>query len=271
MINKRKHQRHLTQQVAKSDFLTAEADSIQRYKYRPVISNISFGGMGLIFVPALDHAQFRMIQSGKVNLFAEFNLPPSAKMLGITGRIKWGIQKILPDTSYTTAGIEFVHKTPELFADIDRFIKSPAPFSDLFRNKRFFPRISSDIPAQISIPGLRKFCFFPVYYSSMMKNISATGALLVIKSVLKEGEMQILKKHSALVSLKFQHPKSGKFYSVNARPVYVKKSLEDNVPCSVIGVKFVNLTDKDKSGLIEYTAVKKVSFLKNEIGEIRTA
>ena len=265
MLNKRKHKRYVIQQRAKSDLLQGNTDFVHRFRYKPTIVNLSFGGLGLLFVPAIETANLALLQSGKCNLFVEFNLPPSAKMLEITGKLKWSRQKTYGDISYSLVGIEFLHKTQELYREIDKFLKAPAPYSELFKNKRSFPRINSDLKTEFTIPGIKKFRIFPKTFYGTLSNISAIGALVQIRPRLTDRELQILSGSDNLITLKFQLPGLMKNVSVEARPVHLRNTIQAGMNHTTMGVRFVNMPESLQIKFVEFVSVRKVAFLKSEI------
>lgn len=264
MINKRKNIRQIIQQSARSDLVRADLDSSSRLRLRPVVTNLSFGGMGLLFLPSMDQEEIKELHNGDANLHVEMNLPPSTRMLGVTGKVRWFRQRSYQGNHLTFMGIEFVNKSTELYREIDRFLKSPSPTSELYKNKRSFPRIHSDLKGEFEIPGIKRFNFFRKRNAVEIFNISAQGAMLNCLSSLSEKERNILKA-GTLIPLKFFLPSAAKWLHLGCRPVHCSVSEKNGKEITVIGLKFVQLSEQDQIHLIEYVCIRKNVFLKKEI------
>lgn len=270
MINKRKNIRQIIQQSARSDLVRNDLDSSSRLRLRPVVTNLSFGGMGLLFLPSLGQDEIKELHNGDANLHVEMNLPPSTRTIGVTGKVRWFRQKAYQGNYLTFMGIEFINKSTELYREIDRFLKSPAPTSELFKNKRSFPRIHSDIKAEFELPGIKRFHFFRKKNIAEIFNISAQGAQLNCLSRLSEKERNILNTPGTVFPLKFYLPTASKWLHLACRPVHCAVAEKNGKELTVIGLKFVQLSEQDQIHLIEYVCIRKNVYLKKEIEKMGT-
>ena len=268
MINKRKNLRQIIQQPARSDLIRADLDSSSRLRLRPVVTNLSFGGMGLLFLPSLDKNEIFQLHNGEANLHVEMTLPPSTRTLDVTGKVRWLRQKDYQDNHLTFVGIEFVNKSTELYREIDRFLKSPNPTSELYKNKRNFPRIHSDLKADFEIPGIKRFGLFRKKNSAEIFNISAQGAMLSCLSKLSEKERAILRTSGTLIPLRFYLPTASKWLHLICRPVHCSVSEKNGKETTWIGLKFVKLAEQDQLSLIEYVCIRKNVYLKKDIEKL---
>ncbi|EKD25864.1 MAG: hypothetical protein ACD_79C01465G0002 [uncultured bacterium] len=267
MINKRKHQRFFMQQTARSGLLNDNLvlNNRPRIQHRPVLSNISFGGMGLIFIPELNKETADLLQAGKNNIYLEFFLPPSINSMNVTGKVKWHYLKRINQSIYSTVGIEYVTKTQELYREIDKFLKSASPSSELYKNQRFFPRIHSEIKTQFTIPGVTKFLVLPKYFEGTISNISVLGVKLKISPPLNQKDTNLLKEHSGFINLRFFLPSVKHMFTMKCRVIHVHNVQSGKSHQTMIGLKFIDVNDKDRMLLIEYTSVKRSMFLKQEM------
>jgi len=265
-MNNRTNQRLHMQHNAKLGILHAElANVAPRMTLKPVIANISFGGMGLIFIPELDEDLLDILLLGKSNVYIEFFLPPSLKSIGVTGKVKWIRRRNHINNPFTYLGIEFITKTQELYREIDKFLKAPSPSSDLLKNQRFFPRIYLDIHASFTISGFKRLFLLSKTFDGTVLNISAVGMLLASAS-LKTNAINALRKKN-FIQLKFSIEQIHYQFSIQCRVVHIKTIGKDENKQTILGLKFLNLNDKEKNLLIEYVVVKRVSLLQEEVFE----
>ncbi len=266
-MNNRTNQRLHMQHNAKLGILHSElANVAPRMTLKPIIANISFGGMGLIFIPELSDDLLDVLLSGKSNVYVEFFLPPSLKSIGVTGKVKWIRRRHHVHNSFTYIGVEFITKTQELYREIDKFLKAPSPSSDLLKNQRFFPRVYVDINASFSISDFKRFFLLAKIFHGNVLNISAVGVLLSVTPPLKANAMNALRKNN-LVQLKFTLEQINHPFSIQCRVVHMKTIGKDDNKQTILGFKFLNLNDKEKNILIEYVVVKRVSLLQQEVLE----
>ncbi len=126
-MNRRRYQRTPTQYFAKFAFINDKL-AIQSPPgfNRGVIENISFGGLSLIIIPEMKMEMRKKLTNGKLNVYLDFNLPPSLKQIEITGKVKWVKDRKkskaadVSDESMNIIGIEFINKNKVLIIVIDK-------------------------------------------------------------------------------------------------------------------------------------------------------
>ncbi|MBN2143256.1 MAG: PilZ domain-containing protein [Candidatus Aureabacteria bacterium] len=267
MTDSRSHRRCYLQQYARGGILhRGWTEFTPRLNFKPVIKDISFGGMGLILFSPIGQQSLELLQNGKSNLFIEFNLPPSLKTMGITGKVKWVKKKNYLQTPFTTLGIEFINKTQELYREIDKFFKIATTQSELNPNRRFFPRIPVQLRTDYTIDGILNWGLFPKVFRADVLNLSALGISIKTITPLKEKELKWLIKRPQQIKLKFFVDYLNRFVHTNARAIYFNPgSLSQSV---ILGMKFINLPERDQSMLVEYLSLKRHLFIKEDISFI---
>jgi c-di-GMP-binding flagellar brake protein YcgR len=264
MLNARKHSRAYLQHFARGGILHAKlTEFTPRLNMKPVIKDISFGGMGLILFSPLGNQTIELLQSGKSNLFLEFTLPSTMKMLGVTGKMKWMRKKNYLQTPYTSLGIEFTEKTQELYREIDRFFKMSTTQSEVNPNRRFFPRIPVKLKMEYTVTGLKKWGLIQKVFQGDILNLSAQGLSLRTITPLTAKDYECIRTAPQNIKLRFYMDFANRFFNANARAVYINKSKDSQ--SLIMGIKFIDLSEQDVSMLVEYLSVKRHTFIKEDI------
>lgn len=265
-MNKRKHTRTLIHQHAQSGIIRRRfPEMTPRLELKPVISNISYGGMGLLFAPEINPHTLAQLEHDKNRIYVEFYLPPSVRKIGVSGTVRWTCRKRHLDVPFLRIGIEFQTRTQELYREISRFHDNPARHSELYKNRRFFPRIPADCSAHFTISGIKKLGVLPRSFAGRIDNISATGAGLLV-GAFNEKEFRIIRSGAAVLNLKFTLPGTANRLTLHARPVHIRRQRSSSASSGIhLGLKFVRMRERDLSLLFEYVCIKRVSLLKEEI------
>ncbi len=265
LSNHRKHHRLILHQSARCLVLRGNfLESSPRLDLKAVISNLSFGGMRLLFTGrAFDDKALTLLKSGQHNLFVEFLLPPALATLNVTCKVKWVSRKSYLNTELWLLGLEFVTKTQDLYREIDRFFKLANPGSEWVRERRFFPRVPERETVRFTVSGMKRWLFFPRHFEGTIQNLSAMG--LSVRTVLKEKDMETLKSGVSHLKLEFGLPTFQRM-ETEARAVHVEPTRFESSPGAILGIKFLGLSEKDQGGLSEYVVAKRAAFLKETAG-----
>lgn len=231
-------------------------------KIRPVITNISFNGLGLLTFPELRFKDLEELIRGNHFLKVSFSLPPSINKIEVDCILRWSSTIELTDFSYTRIGVEYLVKTQELFREIESYTKSPSPGSLIHKNQRFFPRIHSNIPVKLNLPSIGFISsFFKKHYSAVIKNISATGMLIKVDDSLNNSTIEALRKSTTRLNISFYITPIKRKFHLLLRPIHIQVSKNH----SLIGLKIVKIAPIEQALLLEYVAVRKALFLKSEL------
>ena len=268
-MNRRRYQRTPAQYYTKYAFLN-ENMMIQNPPgiNRAIIENISFGGVSLIILPEIKAEIKKKLKDGKLNIYLDFNLPPSLKQIEITGKVKWIKDKILKDSKMSIVGVEFVNKNQALLKEIDDFIKSDGQ-GPLLKNKRRFSRIPASLNVKFSIRKFKTLNLFSTMHEGFVHDLSAGGMSLVVIPQLKKSYINSLLSRKKYLFLKFFLPESNRFLNVTGVPVRIRNIKINDKPATFMGVKFINISERDQHELIEYIACKKATFVKENVNEVK--
>jgi c-di-GMP-binding flagellar brake protein YcgR len=263
-MNRRRYQRTPAQYFTKFAFINDKL-SIQTPPgfNRGVIENISFGGISMLAIPELPDGIRKMLTDGKLNVYLDFNLPPSLKQIEITGKVKWTKEKKIPQAGMTVLGIEFINKNKVLFKEIDDFIKTDGN-SPLLKNKRRFTRIPLDITVKFTIKKYRGLGLFTKVYEGFLKDLSAGGMSITVTPALSKNYADNLLARRKYLFLKFFLPDFNKFFNLTGVATRITPGRVKDRPSTVIGVKFINMSEPEQHGIIEYVSLKKTQYVKEE-------
>ena len=270
LSNHRKHPRLLLHQSARCVVLRGDfLDASPRFDLKAIISNLSFGGMRLLFIGRVFDEEARsLLKSNQHLLLVELCLPSSLATLQVTCRVKWFAKKFYVNNEMWVLGLDFVTKTQELYREIDRFFKSTNPSSEWVQERRFFPRVPENVRLRFSGSNMKRWFFFPKHFEGNLQNLSAMGMLVHV--VLKK-DIDILRIDNTHLKIDFR---LSDFLHIEAeaRTVYVKPICSDNDASpgyitiikpqaliklqALLGIQFLHLSEKNQDAILEYVAAK---------------
>lgn len=269
--NKRKHNRQILHQTCKGGLINQNSyPSAPKLNLRPILTNISFGGMRLHFINSLNSITCDDLIKGRANLYIEFHLAPSMKELGVTARTKWSHKQKYHESTVTTLGVEYLLKTQDLYREIDYFFKSPTPQSILNRDRRFFPRVPLEINMDFKVEGIKILGFLTERkFNGKIINLSSTGMLIKTATPLQDKTLHWMSKNTSTLSTQFYLPELNQTFFIPARPVHISpKSNRFGSASTLIGLKFLGLSDHIQSQIQEYLLFKRNILLKEEVGVV---
>jgi hypothetical protein len=228
---------------------------------KAILTNLSFGGMRLVFIGSFfDEETLALLKSGQRSLLVEFS-PASTTTLRVLCRVQWFLKKTYLHTEMWVLGLEFITKTEELYRDIDHFFKSTSSKSEETHERRLFPRVPENGALQCSTSSINRYFFFPKYFEGILQNVSTTGML--IRVVLKKRNIEKIKSRKVTLKINFELP-SFQRMQTGGSMVYMRPIRFD--PESVIlGIKFLDLCEKNQGLISEYVVAKRASFLKETL------
>lgn len=265
-MDKRKEPRVAIYRPAQASIYSGDSPSstFPHKKIRPVITNISYNGLGLLNFPELRLKDLEELIKGNHFLKISFSLPPSINKIEVDCILRWSSTIDLTDFSYTRIGVEYLLKTQELFREIENYTKSPSPGSLIHKNQRFFPRIHSNIPIKLSLPSTGFIsAFFKKSYSAVIKNISATGMLIRVDESLNSSTIEAIRRSTSRLTVSFYITPIKRKFHLLLRPIHIQVSKKH----SLIGLKIVKIAPIEQALILEYVAVRKALFLKSELQE----
>ncbi|MBN1522676.1 MAG: PilZ domain-containing protein [Candidatus Aureabacteria bacterium] len=264
-MNRRRYQRTPTQYFTKFAFINDKlAIESPPGMTRAVIENISFGGISLIIIPEIEPDIRKRLKDGKLNIYLDFNLPPSLKQIEITGKVKWIKDKSLNKTRMSVVGVEFINKNKVLFKEIDDFIKSDGK-GPLLKNKRRFPRIPSNINVKFSVRKFKNVGLFSTMHEGFVNDLSAGGMSMIVAPPLKKGYINSLLQRKKYLFLKFFLPDNNRFLSLTGLPTRIRNIKINDKTATYMGIRFINITESDQHELIEFICHKKSCFVRENV------
>ena len=266
-MNRRRYQRTPTQYFTKYAFINDQLSVETPPGFsRGVIENISFGGLSLILIPDIDPDIKKKLVNGKLNLYMDFNLPPSLRQIEITGKVKWVKEKEMNASHMSIIGVEFINKNKILFKEIDDFIKSDGK-GLLLKNKRRFSRIPMSINVKFSVRKFKNVGFFSVNHDGFVRDISAGGMSVVVTPPLKKGHINSLLQRKKYLFLKFFLPGTNRFLNLTGVPTRIRNIKVKNKIVTLMGVRFINVPETDSHELIEFICHKRSCYVKENVVE----
>jgi len=237
---------------------------------RAIMDDINKRGMKLTITPVFDRKRFKEIKKklkdGKLNVYLDFNLPPSLKQIEITGKVKWFKEKEFKSTQMNIVGVEFINKNKVLFKEIDDFIKSDGQ-GPLMKNKRKFSRVPTDINVKFTVRKFKNVGLFSMMHEGFVRDLSAGGMNVLVSPALKKSYINSLLQRKKYLFLKFFIPESNRFLNLTGMPTRIKNIKLNGKTATLMGVRFLNIGERDQHELIELICHKRACFVKENVVE----
>lgn len=265
MIYKRKAERYMVyipavMYVVDTEYEREHLETMVRkdklIAYRGVIINISHKGMLMLKLPTDVMHKHQPPLREKKNVALKFHLPIQMNEISISGVIAHLTKKDVDFPEVSLVGIEFAKVSFIDIVSLEEYIHAdPTEQAPNTKNKRKFARLKSDRPALVSDKQKK----FLKDQKCKIGDISATGVSvfidmsLVSASAFQKMQDKIIKE----VDVAFNVSTGGRLIRAHCEVCRVSTT-ETHV---VLGLRFIDISEKDQLTVLKYVALKREKFL----------
>lgn len=265
MIYKRKAERYMVYIPAVMYVVDTEYEQehletmVRKHKliaHRGVIINISHKGMLLLKLPTdIMHKHQPPIRAKK-SVALRFHLPVQMNEISISGIVAHVTKKDEDFPEVSLVGIEFAKVSFIDIVSLEEYIHAdPEELAPNTKNKRKFARLKSDRPALISDKRKK----FLKDQKGKIGDISATGVSVHIdmSQVSASAFQKLQDKVITELEVAFNVSMGGRLIKAKCEVCRVSTT-EAFV---VLGLRFLNISEKDQLTVLKYVALKREKFL----------